>query len=176
MNKFGLPQRTVNEILAYFLKSPDIEKVMIFGSRAKGNYHNGSDIDFAVWTDKHDSIIDVTASLNNLPTPYKFDVVDYKNISHEGIKNSIDRDAVLFYQREDKNIKSDKNCAKPILSDREIEILNMMLKGDSIKTIGNSLFISSHTVKAHLTSIMKKFNVNSNSELLTVAANYSANK
>lgn len=99
MNKFGLPQRTIDELLGYFSTKPAIEKVLIFGSRAKGTYHNGSDIDFAVWTEDHENFFRVSSELDELPTPYKFDVVDYKNLIHDGMKNSIDKDGVLFYQK-----------------------------------------------------------------------------
>ena len=99
MNNFGLPERTIEELIAYFKTKPEIELVKIFGSRAKGTYHIGSDIDFAVWADKRDSFYRIAGELDDLPTPYKFDVIDYKNLSHEGMKNSIDRDGIVFYKR-----------------------------------------------------------------------------
>ena len=99
MHDFGLPERTINDLLGYFKAIPQIEKVVIYGSRAKGNYRNGSDIDFAVWTDDGSIIPKVASELDELSTPYMFDVTDYKRLSHEGIKNSIDTDGKLFYQR-----------------------------------------------------------------------------
>lgn len=101
MNKFGLPERTVNELLEYFKSKPGVEKVVVYGSRAKGNFRNGSDIDFAIWTDDKSAYeLRIETELDDLETPYMFDVTDYKNLSHEGMKNSIDRDGVLFYQKE----------------------------------------------------------------------------
>ena len=41
MNKFGLPERTIKELLEYFKSKPEVKKVMIYGSRAKGNFING---------------------------------------------------------------------------------------------------------------------------------------
>ena len=38
--------------------------------------------------------------LDELPTSYMFDVTDYKALIHEGMKNSIDTDGKLFYQKE----------------------------------------------------------------------------
>ena len=99
MHDFGLPQRTIDELFAYFKTKPDIEKVLIFGSRAKGNFHNGSDIDFAIWSDNSEDFFRIAGELDELPTPYKFDVIDYKNLSHQAMKNSIDKDGKLFYQR-----------------------------------------------------------------------------
>ena len=99
MNKHGLPQRTIDELLDYFLSNPEIEKVLIFGSRAKGTYHAGSDIDFAVWSDDNKNFLRIASELDDLPTPYKFDVTDYKTLTHEGMKNSIDNDGIIFYRR-----------------------------------------------------------------------------
>ncbi len=95
----GIPERTKNELLNYFKSKPEIEKVVLYGSRAKGKFHNGSDIDFAIWTDEHNKISSILDDLENLPTPYKFDVTDYKILTHQGMKNSIDTDGILFYQK-----------------------------------------------------------------------------
>ena len=99
MTDFGLSDRTIRELLQYFKTKPFIEKVCIYGSRAKGTYHIGSDIDFAIWTDEHDGFRHISSELDNLPTPYKFDVIDYKLLAHEGMKNSIDTDGIIFYQK-----------------------------------------------------------------------------
>ena len=99
MNNFGLPERTIKELLEYFKTKDNIEKVCIYGSRAKGTYHNGSDIDFAIWfKDGDETTFRVAGELDDLPTPYKFDVINYKTLTHTGMKNSIDKDGILFYQ------------------------------------------------------------------------------
>jgi len=99
-NNFGLPDRTVNELLEYFKSKPEIEKVMIYGSRAKGTFRNGSDIDFAIWTDDDANSYKILWELEELPTPYKFDVTNYNTLTHEGMKQSIDTDGKLFYLRD----------------------------------------------------------------------------
>lgn len=98
MLDFGLPEKTINELLEYFQSKPEIEKVIIYGSRAKGTYHKGSDIDFAIWSD-NESILSIATELDELPTPYMFDVTNYKTLNHESMKNSIDNDGKLFYLR-----------------------------------------------------------------------------
>ena len=100
MEDFGLPKITINELLEYFKTKPYIEKVYICGSWAKGTYRTGSDIDFAIWTDAHDKFTALRWELDALPTPYMFDVTDYKALTHEGMKKSIDTDGKLFYQKE----------------------------------------------------------------------------
>ena len=101
-DSFGLPERTMNELLDYFKSKPEIEKVVIYGSRAKGTYRNGSDIDFAIWSD-NESISGIAIDLDDLPTPYKFDVINYKTLIHQGMKNSIDTEGKIFYQRSKKS-------------------------------------------------------------------------
>ena len=98
-DNFGLPERTINELLDCFEKNPNVEKVMVYGSRAKGNYRRGSDIDLAVWAKEARDVHKLRWDLEELPTPYMFDVTDYKNLTHEGMKKSIDTDGKLFYQR-----------------------------------------------------------------------------
>lgn len=97
MSNFGLPDITIKELLDYFSGKSDIEKVLIFGSRAKGTYRTGSDIDFAIITDNHNDFHRISGELDDLPTPYKFDVIDYKALTHEGMKKSIDNESQLFY-------------------------------------------------------------------------------
>lgn len=98
-NNFGLPERTINELLEYFKSVETLDKVVIYGSRAKGTYRNGSDIDFAIWSDDINCASQIRWGLEELPTPYMFDVTDYNTLTHEGMKNSIDTDGKLFYQK-----------------------------------------------------------------------------
>lgn len=98
MDKFGLPKRTVNELINYFKSKPEIEMVKIYGSRVTGRYHNGSDIDFAIWTDDHQNFLRIAGELDDLPPPYSFDITDYKTLTHEGMKNNIDQEGILFYK------------------------------------------------------------------------------
>ena len=86
MNNFGLPERTIKELLEYFKTKDSIEKVCIYGSRAKGTYHNGSDIDFAIWfKDGDETTFRVAGELDDLPTPYKFDVINYKTLNSKNL-------------------------------------------------------------------------------------------
>lgn len=45
---FGLQQKHIDAINACFAQYPQIEQVILYGSRAKGNYKNGSDIDLTI--------------------------------------------------------------------------------------------------------------------------------
>lgn len=52
-NKFGLNQETISKIQSVFYQFPEIEEAILYGSRAKGNYKEGSDIDLTLKGDKY---------------------------------------------------------------------------------------------------------------------------
>lgn len=97
---FGLEDRTIEAIHRFFLQQQEVIAVKIYGSRALGNYEPGSDIDLAIWTisDK-DISARIKTGLEDLPTPYMFDVTDYDRISSQPLKEHIDRVGKAFYQR-----------------------------------------------------------------------------
>lgn len=69
-------------------------------------------------------------------------------------------------KKEAKLIQDIAEVAKQNLTDREIEILNLLLSGKSNSFIAEQLFISINTVKTHRKNIYKKLDVKSSSELL----------
>ena len=109
--EFGLKDRTTKQIISVFLSFPEVEEVFVFGSRAKGNFKNGSDIDLALKGKKCTAEIAmcIEAILNEeLPLPYKFDVVNYSTISNPDFTGHIDRVGKVFYRKEEhpQNIKT----------------------------------------------------------------------
>lgn len=102
---FGLPTATLAAIQACLQQYPEIVWVRIYGSRAKGDYQRGSDIDLA-FSSPIDCSADLLAALDNLPTPYLFDVTHYESLEHEGLKAHIDRVGILIYQRDGSSIST----------------------------------------------------------------------
>lgn len=101
MDKFGLSDKTIKVITDLFKKYTQINKVIIFGSRARGNFKNSSDIDMAICGENIDFkfIRHISAELDELPTPYSFDVLNYSDVENNEIKTNIDKDGVIFYQK-----------------------------------------------------------------------------
>ncbi len=96
--KFGLSEETIKLICNFFSRYPEIEKVEIYGSRAMGNHERGSDIDLAFYSKNDKNLTGhLLTGLDELPTPYLFDVTDYYKISHLPLKEHIDRVGKLFY-------------------------------------------------------------------------------
>ncbi|WP_283159004.1 nucleotidyltransferase domain-containing protein [Clostridium tertium] len=81
-------------------KFNEIEKTIIFGSRAKGNYKPGSDIDLAIIGENIN--FDTVSRLHSLledqgPLPYLFDIVDYTHLNDDELKAHIDRSGKVIY-------------------------------------------------------------------------------
>src|SRR6266487_4665599 len=108
LNEFGLSDETTKWILRTIQVFPEIEEVIIFGSRAKGTSKPGSDIDFAIkgnfpefnYPERLKTMLQ-----DGLYLPYFFDVVDYYKITNPDLKEHIDRVGKIFYSRKEAVIK-----------------------------------------------------------------------
>ncbi len=92
--KFGLRESDIDYIIKTIEKFPEIDKAVIFGSRAKGNYKPGSDVDIAIYGENvtFDTVVGLHAILEEKgPLPYFFDIVDYSHLKHKELKEHIDR-------------------------------------------------------------------------------------
>jgi predicted nucleotidyltransferase len=101
LNEFGLSHRDMNEIFRILQTCPEITRVHIFGSRAKGTFHNGSDIDLAIMNDGIDlgSVQMLSALFRESSLPYAVDLVDYAQLKHSEFREHIERVGKLFYYR-----------------------------------------------------------------------------
>ena len=101
-NAFGLTTLDIETIVAILRKQPLVMEAIIFGSRAKGNYKNGSDVDIALKGEKLDfkTITHISYVLNEETLmPYKFDVLNYHTISNTELVEHVDRVGLSFYKR-----------------------------------------------------------------------------
>ncbi len=102
MNPYGISPKSYVLMMDAFAKYPEIESVVLFGSRAKGNFHQGSDIDLALNGENCSPLLalNVSGLLNEeLPIPYFFDVLDYATIDNVDLKEHIDQVGVALYQK-----------------------------------------------------------------------------
>lgn len=99
---FGLKPATIQKITAVFAQHPDIETAILYGSRAKGTYRNGSDIDLTLQGDqlKTTTLYQVERELDDLLLPYTIDISLYREIGNPNLLEHIRRLGVVFYQRQ----------------------------------------------------------------------------
>src|SRR5436190_1750124 len=94
MNPFGISDKSYDLIVNSFSKFPEVEAVIVFGSRAKGNFKTGSDIDLAIKGEQctQQTAFHLSAFLNEeLPVPYHIDIVYYNDLDNKELKEHIDR-------------------------------------------------------------------------------------
>lgn len=99
--EFGISKMQLQLILSVINKFDEIEKALIFGSRAKSTYRPGSDIDLALFGDKLTSLLinRFSSALDDLPLPFMFDVVHYNEIKNGLLKKKIDSEGKLLFER-----------------------------------------------------------------------------
>jgi predicted nucleotidyltransferase len=98
--RFGLDEATLELLLGFFAGEADLERVYIFGSRAMGCHRPGSDVDLAIVSSSaNDRSAHVRQALDDLATPYLFDVVDLLRIGNPALKAHIEEHGRLLYQR-----------------------------------------------------------------------------
>lgn len=103
-NDSGLSEATVERICNVFSQHQHIEKAVLYGSRAKGNYKTGSDIDLTLYGLGLDfNQLNVIASeLDDLLLPYTIDLSIFEKLQHTELLEHIERVGVVFYQRNGK--------------------------------------------------------------------------
>jgi len=98
--KFGLSDTVIRELQDVFRRHANIKKVLIFGSRSKGNYRAGSDIDFAVIGTgiDYNQLLSIQCEIEDLELLYSVDLLDYQKKVGTPIGDHIDRVGQLFYE------------------------------------------------------------------------------
>lgn len=94
--KYNLPDRVLRE-LYFFAQKYSIEKLVLFGSRARGTNTERSDIDIAVYGGDYDYFYwDVKEKIHSL---LMFDIVQADELISEELKQEIEKDGVIIYEK-----------------------------------------------------------------------------
>lgn len=101
--KYGILESDISQIVSVMQQNRNISKVILFGSRAKGTFHNGSDIDLALFGDSLglNDILDLTIEIEKLNLPYMFDLIIYNRIKEATLLDHINRMGANLYERVD---------------------------------------------------------------------------
>ncbi|HRY83368.1 MAG TPA: nucleotidyltransferase domain-containing protein [Candidatus Cloacimonadota bacterium] len=96
---YGIKAETWKKITGVLRSKPAVEKIILFGSRAKGNFRNGSDIDLCVkgsaLTEK--DLNSLIRELDELDLPWEIDLLRYETISEPAVVDHIDRVGICLY-------------------------------------------------------------------------------
>jgi predicted nucleotidyltransferase len=98
----GLSTLDMDDVERAITSVPEIEKVVVFGSRAKGTFRPGSDVDLALWGRSldHDALLELGVRLNQEGfLPYHFDLVEYQTIENQALRDHIDRRGIVIFEK-----------------------------------------------------------------------------
>ncbi|HET8837971.1 MAG TPA: nucleotidyltransferase domain-containing protein [Flavobacteriaceae bacterium] len=101
MENLGLSKEEISGIQKVFAKYIQIEEVLLYGSRAMGNFKSTSDIDLALMGKDIDLTLQtkIEFDLDDLLMPYKIDISIYDRISNPKLLEHINRVGKKIYSR-----------------------------------------------------------------------------
>jgi predicted nucleotidyltransferase len=97
----GLSDSTEKSIRKVLAQHPEVEKAVLYGSRAKGTHHPGSDIDITLCGKHldHALLTRIENELDDLMLPHRIDLSLFEKLTHPGLLDHIRRVGVTFYER-----------------------------------------------------------------------------
>ena len=96
----GLPQAAIHAIYQVFACYPGLAQAILYGSRAKGTFRPGSDIDLTLKGEISDQeLLNLYGDLDDLCLPYKFDLSLYRQLDNQALLEHIERVGQVFYER-----------------------------------------------------------------------------
>lgn len=98
---FGLKENLILELNKIFTNYTEIEEVILYGSRAKGNFRKNSDIDLTFKGDNLNLNLmnKIYLEIDDLLTPYSFDLSLFKQIDNQDLIEHINRVGISFYKK-----------------------------------------------------------------------------
>ena len=96
---YGLKEEVVARINSIFAAQPDIERVILYGSRAMGNYRDASDIDLTLVGERLslEQLLRIENDLDDLMLPYKIDLSVFHALDNPDLIDHIRRVGTQFY-------------------------------------------------------------------------------
>lgn len=114
--RFGLTEKTIAEINDVLAQHPEVDQAILYGSRAKGNYRRGSDIDLTLVGESDltlNVLFRIMDEIDDLLHPYMVDLSIFRHISDPDVIDHIQRVGALFYQKADPAIQTTQAHAEP---------------------------------------------------------------
>lgn len=98
---YGVNDNVWEQIIKIVKGYEKIDEVVLYGSRAKGNYKNGSDIDLSLKGSNINLVLQnsLLLDLDELYLPYSFDISIFEKIENEDLLEHINRVGIVVYKR-----------------------------------------------------------------------------
>ena len=96
INQYGISEKIWQLILTTCFSYPHVVRVILYGSRARGDYRQGSDIDISIdaplMTDKEFSVL--WNALDDLPIIFSLDIVHLQALKNKELLSAITTDGI----------------------------------------------------------------------------------
>lgn len=98
---YGLKEIDIKKIASVLENYTAINKAILYGSRAKGNYREGSDIDISLVGDKLNlsMLLRIETELDDLLLPYNIDISIFDKINNQELIEHIKRVGLILYEK-----------------------------------------------------------------------------
>lgn len=99
--QYGLKENSIERIKQIFAAHPEVRQAILYGSRAKGNYKPGSDIDITLYGEgiNLDILNAISIEIDDLLLPYMIDLSIFSHIKNEELIDHIRRVGKVFYEQ-----------------------------------------------------------------------------
>ncbi len=99
--EYGIKQQELESITQIFSSFPEVEKAILYGSRAKGTFKQNSDIDISLVGSKLTLGIlnQISWQLDDLLMPYTFDLSNFHQIKNPALIEHIERIGKVIYEK-----------------------------------------------------------------------------
>lgn len=99
---YGLKDIELEKLSKVFAANERIERVVLYGSRAKGNYKPFSDVDITLEGAEltHTDLSRLSLAIDDLLLPYQFDISIFHTLKNEALIDHIRRMGITIYERE----------------------------------------------------------------------------
>ena len=96
--KYGLEEQTLQTIFLIFSKYPEVEEVILYGSRAKGNFKPFSDIDITLKGKiSPETLLSINCAFSESSLPYLFDISIFNDLNNQNLIDHINRWGKVIY-------------------------------------------------------------------------------
>ncbi|MCI5830778.1 MAG: nucleotidyltransferase domain-containing protein [Treponema sp.] len=98
MEQFGLSEKHLQIINGIYSKYPEIQKVLVYGSRALGTYRPGSDIDMTIIGDvSSQALFKIINDFDDSMLPYLVDISIFSKLKNPGLIEHINTFGKVIY-------------------------------------------------------------------------------
>lgn len=101
--KFGIKDKYLDELPGIFRQLPCINRVVLYGSRPRGDYRHASDLDICLFGDSisDNDLSELLSKLYDSNIPYFFDVAVWNKIRNKSFADNIQFDGIEIYKQTD---------------------------------------------------------------------------